>query len=271
MSNRFTDPKYLKDDQYSNADKLAARIRLHRDYTVPAVDIWDWFFDIALNESPAEANVLEAGTGRGDVWQRNAARIPGGWQITLTDLSAGMIEDNKKHLAETARRMTYDVLDVQNIPFADDSFDVIFANFMLYHVPDLARGLAELRRVLKPGGVLFAMTNGANHMRDLYQFAAAIDPSIDPAAIFSHRSFSSQNGKAALEAAFAEVRYHAFESALVVDAAQPIIDYVWSMMTIPGETFVGEKEASLRTQLEERIAADGHIRIEKESGLFIAR
>lgn len=271
MSNRFTDPKYLKDDQYSNADKLAARIRLHRDYTVPAVDIWDWFFDIALSESPAEAKVLEVGTGRGDVWQRNAARIPGGWQITLTDLSAGMIEDNKKHLAETARRMTYDVLDVQNIPFADDSFDVIFANFMLYHVPDLVRGLAELRRVLKPGGVLFAMTNGANHMRELYEFSALVDPSIDPAAIFSHRSFSSQNGKAALEAAFAEVRYHAFESALVVDAAQPIIDYVWSMMTIPGETFVGEKEASLRTQLEERIAAEGHIRIEKESGLFIAR
>lgn len=271
MSKRFTDPQYLKNDQYSNADKLAARIRLHRDYTVPNVDVWDWFFTIALAETPTDATVLEVGTGRGDVWQRNAARIPSGWQITLTDLSAGMIADNKKHLGEVAQRMTYDVLDVQNTPFADDSFDVIFANYMLYHVPDLAKGVQELRRVLKPGGVLFAMTNGANHMRELYEFSALVDPSIDPAAIFSHRTFSSQNGKAALEAAFSDVRYTPFESALVVDAAQPIIDYVWSMMTIPGETFVGGKEASLRAQLEERIAADGHIRIEKESGLFIAR
>ncbi|MCA9913469.1 MAG: methyltransferase domain-containing protein [Anaerolineae bacterium] len=271
MSNRFFDPKYLKGDQYNNADKLAARIRLHRDYTVPTIDIWDWFFTIALAEAPEEARLLEVGTGRGDVWQRNAARVPAGWQMTLTDFSAGMIADNQKHLGELAQRMSYDVLDVQNIPFADDSFDVIFANYMLYHVPDLAKGVAELRRVLKPGGVLFAMTNGANHMRELYEFSAIVDPSIDPAAIFSLRTFSSQNGTATLGAAFSDVRYTPFESALVVDAAQPILDYVASMMTIPGETFVGEKEAALRARLEERIAAEGHIRIEKESGLFIAR
>ena len=55
---------------------------------------------------------------------------------------------------------------MQKIPFADDEFDVAVANFMLYHVADLDRGLAELVRVAP---ALVATTNGRAHMQEMWQ------------------------------------------------------------------------------------------------------
>ena len=61
-------------------------------------------------------------------------------------------------------------MDAQDIPFEDDTFGCVVANHMLYHVPDLDKGLAEIRRVLKPGGKLYAATNGEAHMLELEAF-----------------------------------------------------------------------------------------------------
>ena len=45
-----------------------------------------------------------------------------------------------------------ELIDIQQIPYPDGSFDTAIANFMLYHVPDLPRAIGEVRRVLRPGG-----------------------------------------------------------------------------------------------------------------------
>lgn len=50
------------------------------------------------------------------------------------------------------------IIDIQNIPYEDNSFDLVIANMMLYHVPDLPRALAEVGRVLKPEGKLYTAT-----------------------------------------------------------------------------------------------------------------
>ena len=55
----------------------------------------------------------------------------------------------------------------QDLPYADESFDVVAALWMLYHVPDVDRALAEVRRVLRPGGLFVAVTNGDGHVADL--------------------------------------------------------------------------------------------------------
>lgn len=52
----------------------------------------------------------------------------------------------------------YKVLDIQEIPYEDETFDAVIANMMLYHVPDIYTGLAEVRRVLKRDGSFYCAT-----------------------------------------------------------------------------------------------------------------
>jgi len=61
---------------------------------------------------------------------------------------------------------------VQSLPFADESFDTAVAAWMLYHVPDIDRGIAELARVLAPGGRLVAVTNSELHLHELRELIA---------------------------------------------------------------------------------------------------
>jgi ubiquinone/menaquinone biosynthesis C-methylase UbiE len=87
--------------------------------------------------------------------------------------------------------------DVQDLPFGDEAFDVVAALWMLYHVPDVNRAIGELRRVLRPGGLLVAVTNGDRHLADLRTEAGGT-PVVT--------GFSTQNGEDKLRAHFAEVQ-----------------------------------------------------------------
>ena len=80
---------------------------------------------------------------------------------------------------------------------ADASDDVVVAMWMLHHVPDLDRGPAEIRRVLRPGGTFVAVTNGDEHVADLRREAGG-------SAVLT--SFSSENGEATLRRHFHDVR-----------------------------------------------------------------
>ena len=70
-----------------------------------------------------------------------------------------MIETTKRNLAALPNT-EYRVIDIQDIPYAEGEFDAVIANMMLYHVPDLNRGLSEVRRVLKKDGTFYCATYG---------------------------------------------------------------------------------------------------------------
>jgi SAM-dependent methyltransferase len=116
-----------------------------------------------LFEAVAEARprrYLEVGCGPGDM----AARVKDelGIEVVALDISPRMVELTRE------RGVDARVGDVQELPFEAASFDCAVAAWMLYHVPDLDRGLAELARVLTPGGRLVAATNSIDNMHELW-------------------------------------------------------------------------------------------------------
>lgn len=122
----------------------------------------------AFSDLPKQANVLELGTGSGALWVDLAGKIPAGWTVSLSDLSPGMLDAARRNLVVTGRNYIFEQIDAQSIPYADETFDIILANHMLYHIPDRKKALAEIRRVLKTGGALLAATNGKkNHARNV--------------------------------------------------------------------------------------------------------
>jgi SAM-dependent methyltransferase len=145
--------------QYATETKLEARRSLYDISDGPDPR------EVALASvaEVAPEYVLEVGGGPGEL----AARIAGelGCRVTMLDISPRMVELARE------RGVDAHVGDVQQLPFEDRAFDCAVAAWMLFHLPDLDRGLAELARVLRPNGRLVAVTNAEEHMRELRALA----------------------------------------------------------------------------------------------------
>jgi ubiquinone/menaquinone biosynthesis C-methylase UbiE len=102
---------------------------------------------------PHYARSLEIGAGTG-YFSLNMLRAGVIEEATCTDISPGMLET----LRANARSLDVEVqtvaADAERLPFADESFDLVFGHAVLHHIPRLERAFGELERVLVPGGTL---------------------------------------------------------------------------------------------------------------------
>jgi ubiquinone/menaquinone biosynthesis C-methylase UbiE len=96
---------------------------------------------------------LEIGSGTG-YFSLNLMQLGIVERLTATDISPGML----RRLATTAEALSLEVetatTEAEELPFEDESFDIVFGHAVLHHIPDLARAMAEFRRVLRPGGAI---------------------------------------------------------------------------------------------------------------------
>jgi len=248
--------------QYSTSANLDARIQLHERFGVEPQPWSHWLldqFDLAT-----DAQVLEVGCGTGKLWQTNLDRLPTNWSITLTDQSPGMLAQTRANLGDQDKRFVFKQMDVQSLVFPDATFDAVVANHMLYHVPDLAKGVTEISRVLKPGGKLFAATNGSAHLIEMHELVHQFDPNF---AVKPWRlGFSLENGAELLAPYFRAVKLLRFLSSLRVTEAEPLVAYVRSMDMINPDQ-MGEFREFVQATLHEQA---GVITIQRAAGLFCA-
>jgi SAM-dependent methyltransferase len=97
----------------------------------------------------AGARLLEVGCGMGtDLLQ--FAR--GGAKVTGVDLTPRSIEISRQHLSVYGEGGDFAISDGENLPFADESFDIVYSNGVLHHTPDTAGAVREVHRVVRTGG-----------------------------------------------------------------------------------------------------------------------
>ncbi|MAU11956.1 MAG: methyltransferase type 11 [Anaerolineaceae bacterium] len=264
----FTDSEFLKSKQYKDSSNLSARIALHRDYGTCTVGVWQWFFDMLLATLGSKARILEVGAGRADLWRENADRIPEGWEITLTDLSDGMLEDGRKQLGDLADRFEMHPANVQELADADNTYDAVIANFMLYHLPDRPKGIAQIRRVLKPDGVLFACTLGHNHMRQYWELVRSVvdDPNM---ALQGQNPFTLNDGAEQLGGSFDDIVMVRYHCDIKLTDVEPMVAYFHSN----GDEAIlsGQYDDAVRQRVQKEIDEKGHFFIQKDTGVFVAR
>lgn len=111
-----------------------------------------------LARIPPNARILDACTGTADLALELARRAPGA-RITGIDFCAEMLEIGRRKAARRPLPAALELVagDVMRLPFTDRSFDVVSIGFGLRNLPDRPKGLAELVRVLKPGGQLLVL------------------------------------------------------------------------------------------------------------------
>ena len=245
-------------EQYGNDANLNARIDLHRRFSTDPISWSRWVF--AQMPMPEGARVLEVGAGTGVLWSDNRDRLPNGLRLTLSDASPGMLTAAKAQLAGMAG-VEFTHTDAGHLPGADQSFDIVIANHVLYHVPDRQSAFSEVVRVLRPNGRFYAATNGAAHMREL-------DDLIGPKAAavqLSATRFGLENGTEQLVPFFGSVYIVRQQNPLQVTDVSAVTAYVGSMML-----GLSDKEMARIDDVVRRIiATEGAFQITRDSGIFL--
>ena len=109
----------------------------------------------ALGGMPEEpfASALEIGAGTG-YFSLNLAQLGVIDHPTATDISRGMLDALEASAAELGIEVRTARTEAEELPFADESFDLVLGHAVLHHIPDLERAFSEFRRVLRPGGAI---------------------------------------------------------------------------------------------------------------------
>lgn len=271
MSNsKFQDREYLRKSQYQSADNLNARISLHENYSTNPIPWLAWVFH--QMEIPEGAAILELGAGNGKLWAQNHEAIAAEWTMLLSDLSVGMLASAREVL-RAHRNINFSSCDAQAIPIENESVEIVIANHMLYHLPDVHRAIAEVHRILRPGGKFYAATNGIAHLSELRNWAQeAIDPKkgkVDFHRIWADgmSGFSLESGEDSFGIAFDNVQLILYEDDLQIDAVEPILAFVGSSSLYQPSKM---ELARLKDYLEAKLKTDGLLEVSKKTGLFVA-
>jgi SAM-dependent methyltransferase len=224
---RLDDPDNVR-EQYRTTDRLETRISVWQaaeDGRTPQ--------DVAMEALRAvnPARLLEVGPGTGRFAARCAAEL--GCEVVGADTSPAMVAATREAGIKAVQA------DVQDLPFADGSFDAAVAAWMLYHVPDVDRALAELARVLRPGGRLVAVTNSRDHLAVMWQLVGGRR---------LESSFSRENGEEQLLRRFPRVERRDVETRAVFRDRQTVVDYVSTLADASVAARVPELEGPYEAQ-----------------------
>ncbi|GAB3994245.1 hypothetical protein GCM10029992_08080 [Glycomyces albus] len=209
-ADRRMDERLQAVDNYRNADGLAARQGLFvyktPDYDLPGI--------VASRVTDSPSRILDVGCGNGTYTRRLRAAFPGA-EVIGVDLAAGILE--------TVPEPTV-VADATDLPFEDDSAQVVLAMHMLYHVPDIPAALDEFQRVLAPDGVLFVSTLAADDKAEyvpIWQEASktALATEVKPGLTAVIDRFSLETAESMLSDRFASVELHDLTG--VIDLPEP--------------------------------------------------
>ncbi len=253
-------------DQYRDSSRLDARFRLHRDFSTSHQPFPRWVFDqFAFKATTA---ILDIGCGPGYLWVENRERINHEWEIVLADRSFGMLAEAQKNLPAIGLKVRWLNSDAQALALDERAFDVVVANHMLYHVEDRPGVLAEINRVTKPEGRLYAATNGRAHLLEIRELIERFQ--LNSSIWTHHNAFSLENGEEQLRGLFERVSCVRFDDSLVVTEVEPIIAYIQSGFTAEELTANAEGLRAITEFIGRQIKEEGGIRIRKETGMFVA-
>ena len=248
-------------EQYASAGNLNTRISIHQKYSTNKMGFGNWIF--SNYKITKGMNVLELGCGTGDMWKGHEDLIKSCSKLVLSDFSEGMLENAKENLGDNSN-VEYQIIDIQDIPYEVESFDVVIANMMLYHVPDMARGLSEVRRVLKTDGAFYCATFGEHGIIEYLSKtlgAYGVEDNVN-------KNFTLQNGNELLAPFFSNVQRLNYEDSLAVTDIDDLVEYIYSLSSMTTLSSVPKEE--IREVLAKHME-NGVLQVPKEYGMFCCR
>ena len=258
--------------QYENANNISARIRLHKNYSTNKTGWFPWMYECAivptleqLLNSGKVPKILELGCGDGSLWNSNLQKLPESLDVTLSDISEGMIRDVRRSLG-TDSRFSFETIDCHHIPHQDNSFDMVIANHLLFYCEDIHMACQEIRRILKPNGIFLCSTYSGRHMQEITQLVQEFDKRIVLAAENLYERFGLENGYDILSRHFTDITTMHYDDSIILQEAEPLVEYILSCHGNQNQ-YLLDRYHDFRQFVDKKIKPQYHIT--KDAGLFL--
>lgn len=218
-------------------------------------------------DSTRSVSILELGCGNGALWLQNKVRLPANIDITLSDISEGMIREARRDF-EPDKRFHFAVFDCHSIPFDTESFDIIIANHVLFYCENTGKVCSEIARVLKPNGIFICSTYGVNHMKEITQLVKGFDDRIVLSKNNLYENFGLENGTDILSKSFSSVKQRRYDDEIIINSSEPLIEYILSCHGNQNQ-YILDRYHDFRNYIDRRI--DDEFHITKDAGIFLCR
>jgi len=248
--------------QYKTTDLLRIRADTHRHHSEAPLDL-DAACAEVLGLAGDEA-LLDVGCGPGAFLRY----LRGGGhrgRLAGLDQSTAMIAEAERTAGDAGIAIDWFTGQADELPFAAGEFAMLSARHMLYHVPDIPAALREFARVVGPGGVVLAATNGERNMAGLRGLEDEIarrfglEEGPEPT-----ETFNTGNAPDQLRDVFPVVEETILPGALVFTEPGPIVDYVMTQ-SVPQQA---ADDPELFDRIRDWVTAQATTRLEELGGTW---
>ena len=264
----------MKIDYQETTNDLLARIDIHKKFG--SRDIDEWMLHVINPQKGSK--ILDIGCGAGKQCFLFYKALQGEADITGGDVNQELLEKAHQENARIGNRIKFIDLDFnQRFPVNADEFDLATSCFAIYYSEDIPFTIAEMHRVLKPGGRLFTTGPMPENKKMFYDiiFEATHKPIPPMPGSSRYSSLIYKN----IQALFSTVELHIFENPLTFEEVEPFLEYtraslsedrrLWKNLFIDAGGFEQVMQA-IEKVAGQRLARDGRLVMTKVVGGFLA-
>ena len=258
---------------YNTDNKLNERIDIFRQYS--STDVVQWVLDQV--DWCGNEKILDAGCGSGNFLIPLQDRLRDA-NITGFDLSKGILQTLFPKVVNCPN-VQLGWGDVEELPFIDDYFDVVMANFMLQHISDIKNALTEFQRVLRPNGLLICTTSSIKSKHEMYQihyrFLKEVFPNYEREERAMSR-FSIEEGWRLVKDVFGQVDIKKYTDRMVFPNPDPVMRYYSNSVMDSGAKGIDPQSRDklytmVETHISEQIQKDGEFVLLTSNGVILAK
>ena len=220
---------------YSTGKHLGAKYEVMEKYGIHKETFENWVINKLGLTGKEKVLDIGAGNGRFSIPIGKMLKEKGGFLVAC-DLAEGVMTSSQMETQTHMLPVLHMVADAENLPFLSNEFDMVMANHMLYHLPNLQKGLEEIRRVLKGTGTFLATTNSVKGMPEFFRLHQKTMRELGiPFDVKENDiSFSLENGKQILTEYFSHVERWVYDAGFKVTQPEPVLQYYMATQLFQG-------------------------------------